>query len=135
MGEFDPKGGDAVAVGWACGPYKDRKQSDSPKTGARGGSPLPPEAYAILLHADEMPDGGFEPPDADEGVEAGAVGPLVDDAEDGHAVAGGGEVFGAAVVADEVGVHHVVDAGDGEAECHGHAEGEEPPVAMATCTP
>ena len=48
-----------------------------------------------------------------------------DDAEDGHAVAGGGEVFGAAVVADEVGVHHVVDAGDGEAECHGHAEGEE----------
>ena len=45
LGEFDPKGGDAVAVGWACGPYKDRKQSDSPKTGARGGSPLPPEAY------------------------------------------------------------------------------------------
>ena len=28
-------------------------------------------------------------------------------------------------MADEVGVHHVVDAGDGEAECHGHAEGEE----------
>ena len=43
---------------------------------------MPPEAYAILLHADEMPDGGFEPPDADEGVEAGAVGPFVDDAED-----------------------------------------------------
>ena len=44
LGEFDPKGGDAVAVGWACGPYKERTQSDSPKTGARGGSPLPPEA-------------------------------------------------------------------------------------------
>ena len=44
-----------------------------------------------------------------------------DDAEDGHTVAGGGELFDA-VVADEVGVHHVVDAGDGEAECHGHAE-------------
>ena len=28
-------------------------------------------------------------------------------------------------MADEVGVHHVVDAGDGEAECHGHAQGEE----------
>ena len=28
-------------------------------------------------------------------------------------------------MADEVGVHHVVDAGDGEAERHGHAEGEE----------
>ena len=28
-------------------------------------------------------------------------------------------------MADEVGVHHVVDAGDGEAERHRHAEGEE----------
>ena len=47
---------------------------------------MPPEAYAILLHADEMPDGGFEPPDADEGVEAGAGGPLVDDADAGVGV-------------------------------------------------
>ena len=36
LGEFDPKGGDAVAVGWACGPYKDRKQSDSPKNRGKG---------------------------------------------------------------------------------------------------
>ena len=48
-----------------------------------------------------------------------------DDAEDGHTVAGGGELFDAAVVADEVGVHHIVDAGDGEAERHRHTEGEE----------
>ena len=59
------------------------------------------------------------------GAQAEQAGDCHNDAEDGHAVAGGGEVFGAAVVADEVGVHHVVDAGDGEAERHGHAEGEE----------
>ena len=59
------------------------------------------------------------------GAQAEQAGDCHDDAEDGHAVAGCGEFFDAAVVADEVGVHHVVDAGDGEAECHGHAEGEE----------
>lgn len=59
------------------------------------------------------------------GAQAEQASDCHDDAEDGHAVAGGGEVFGAAVVADEVGVHHVVDAGDGEAKRHGHAEGEE----------
>lgn len=46
LGEFDPKGGDAVAVGWACGPYKERTQSDSPKTRGQGAVALcPPEAY------------------------------------------------------------------------------------------
>ena len=55
-GEFDPKGGDAETVGRACEPYGHRTQIDYPRTGSRGGSPLPPEAYAILLHADEMPD-------------------------------------------------------------------------------
>lgn len=77
----------------------------------------PPEAYAILLYADEMPDGGFEPPDADEGVEAGAVGPLVDDAEDGQGVRilnAGGQIALAGHGYDELGAGlHDDAAGDG----------------------
>ena len=74
---------------------------------------MPPEAYAILLHADEMPDGGFEPPDADEGVEAGAVGPLVDDRSRSQATA-------------------TMSLGRA---CTTMRRAMVPPVAMATCTP
>ena len=86
----------------------------------------PPEAYAILLYADEMPDGGFEPPDADEGVEAGAVGPFVDDAEDRQGVRilnAGGQIALAGHGYDELGA------------CTTMRRAMVPPVAMATCTP
>ncbi len=49
IGKFDPKGGEAVTVGRACDPYGHRTQSDYPRTGSRGGSPLPPEASASLV--------------------------------------------------------------------------------------
>ena len=74
-----------------------------------------------------MPDGGFEPPDADEGVEAGAVGPLVDDAEDGQGVRilnAGGQIALAGHGYDELG-----------RACTTMRRAMVPPVAMATCTP
>ena len=64
-----------------------------------------------------MPDGGFEPPDADEGVEAGAVGPLVDDAEDRQGVRilnAGGQIALTGHGYDELGAGlHDDAAGDG----------------------